>query len=214
MDDSENEKRTPFADAKKRLASNPDTHPDTLEKLADKGSHDIVQRVAENISTPEPVFEKLANHESPEIRSAVSHNPSASLKTKEPLATDSDPSVRFSVAENPNTPLEILSDLAEDENAYVSERAKQTLNKMAEVKGLLNHADELFLKGAYDKSEALYKQLLQQQEPLIGPTHMEIAQIKHKLAAALAGQGKADEALKYEDESKLIMETNQGNLET
>lgn len=214
MGASENAKKASFSDTKKRMASNPDTEPHILEKLADRGSPEIVQRVAENTQTPEPVMEKLASHENVDVRNAIAQNKNAPNSTVEPLSADTDPTVRFSIAENPSTPLEVLARLVDDENAYVAERAKQTLNRLAEVKGLLTQADELFLKGIYDKSEGFYKQLLIELEPLLGSTHIEIAQIKHKLAASLAGQGKADEALKYENESKLINEMNEGKLNT
>lgn len=201
---------TTFSLAKKRLASHPDTSPEVLDKLADKGgSADLLERVAENPQTSEDTLKKLASNESEQVRSAVTENPNASIEAIAPLIIDEDPNVRFRIAENANTPLELLEQLIDDDNAYVAERAKQTISNLSKEKSVLEQADELLLKGQYELAEKRYCVLLEKLDPLIGGSHLEMASIRHKLAAALEGQGKTAEAVQSEQLAKTIKQAHE-----
>ena len=82
-----------FAQAKHRLASHPESHPQILDRLCDNSSSAVLERVAENSQTAPETLRKLSLHDSAEVRCAVS--------------------------ENSNTPDEILRDLARDESPDV-----------------------------------------------------------------------------------------------
>jgi len=119
-----------YKQAKLRLASNPDTAPEVLEKLAARESIELLTRVAENPQTESITLERLANHEAAEVRSAVAENRNTPATAIESLAADESVSVRFALAENANSPLEVLEALSSDDNPYVAARAKQTLNRI------------------------------------------------------------------------------------
>ncbi|CAN5581750.1 hypothetical protein BH11CYA1_BH11CYA1_26020 [soil metagenome] len=192
-----------FTQAKQRLASHPEAKPEVLEKLSDKSDSEVVTRVAENAQTTASTLEKLSTHESADVRSAVTKNANTSNTVLITLANDENPDVRFELAGNANTPVEILEVLKEDENPYVVDRATRTLKA---VKSTLETADEYLLSGAFALAELAYKELIFALESLIGPEHPEVAKARHKLAAALAGQDKQDEALEVEQRANLTTE--------
>lgn len=192
-----------FTQAKQRLASHPDAKPETLEKLSEKSDSEVVTRVAENAQATASTLEKLSTHESSEVRSAVSKNPNTSTEVLTNLAHDESPDVRFELAGNANTPLEILEVLKDDENPYVVDRAEKTLKS---VKSILEQADEMLLSGAFAQAEEAYKTLIVALETLIGADHPEVAKARHKLAAALAGQEKGDEAQVVELRAQMTVE--------
>jgi len=191
-----------FTQAKQRLASNPESSPEVLEKLSDKGNTDVTTRVAENSQATPTILEKLASHDSHEVRSAVTKNPNTPGEVLHILAQDEHPDVRFELAGNANTPVEILESLKNDENPYVVDRAQKTLKA---VRSVLETADELLLKGAFAEAEQAYKTLISGLENLLGPDHAEVASARHKLAAALAGQDKTEEAVSVEERAALTM---------
>ncbi len=186
--------------AKQRLASNPDAKPAVLEKLADRGNTDVTARVAENAQVPVSTLQKLATHNAHEVRSAVSKNPNTPGEVLDALAHDEHPDVRFELAGNANTPLEILESLKNDENPYIVDRAERTLKA---VKSVLETADELLLQGSFEEAENHYRILISGLENLLGADHAEVASARHKLAAALAGQDKTDEAATVEQRANL-----------
>jgi ATP-dependent exoDNAse (exonuclease V) beta subunit len=191
-----------FSPQDKRLASDPATAPGALLKLSEKDSPELLERVAENVQTPPRTLEKLAEHESSEVRSAVTENPNTPHDTMRSLASDENPDVRFRLAENPQTPANVLETLAkEDENPYVVARAQETLNKM---KSVAEQADEMLLNEQFGEAEQLYRKLTAGLEELLGPQHNEVGQAMHKLAAALGGQGKEEEAQATERHATLI----------
>jgi len=58
-----------------RLADNPDTPADILEKLACDTKWSVRARVAQNPNIPAAALEKLANDKEFDVRWAVAHNP-------------------------------------------------------------------------------------------------------------------------------------------
>jgi hypothetical protein len=190
-----------FAEAKKRLASHPDAHPDTLDKLSEQSDSEVAERVAENPRTQAQTLEKLSQHESPEVRSAVTENTNTPDSVIESLAEDEHPDVRFRLAENPHAPVDVLENLTEDENPYVAAKAQDTLDSL---KSLLQQADEHLLKEQFVEAEESYKQLVSGLETMLGGQHMEVAQALHKLAAAVGGQGRKDEAATLEERAQVI----------
>ena len=128
---TETESTGVFTEAKKRLASSPETSCETLHKLSTKDSSEILERVAENCQTAPHTLSKLADSEQPEVRAAVAENENAALTTIEILSKDANPDVRFRLAENANTPIIILHELAHDDNPFVCARAQQTVANLA-----------------------------------------------------------------------------------
>lgn len=191
-----------FTQAKQRLASSPNTSPDVLAKLSRKEQPELLERVAENPQTEPGTLKKLAAHENSKVRSAVSENQNVTPATLESLAGDNNPDVRFRLAENPHIPETILQSLTEDDNPYVSVRAQDTLKML---KSTAEQADEALLKERYPEAEDLYKNLLTNLQKLLGADHQEVAKFLHKLAAALAAQGKQAEALEAEQRVNLIL---------
>lgn len=197
-----------FAQAKNRLASNPDALPNVLDKLAQKkDSPSVLERVAENPQTGPDTLEKLSGHGAPEVRSAVAENPHTPDATVKSLATDENPDVRYRLAENPETPVEVLKTLAEDDdNPYVVARAQDTLKT---VRSISERADDMLLKENFVEAEALYRKLVSGLMELLGDKHQEVAAAMHKLAAVLASQGKNEEAVTIEQQADLIAAANQ-----
>jgi hypothetical protein len=120
-----------FTLAKQRLASNPGTRPEVLDKLAKRAdAPPIMERVAENSSTDPATLQELAQHEEPSVRAAVGENQNTPSEVIEELACDHSLDVRYMLAENPATPVDVLEKLANDENPYISLRAQQTLQRV------------------------------------------------------------------------------------
>lgn len=202
-DEAESEEVGKFAQAKSRLASHPDTDPETLAKLADHRSADVVQRVAENAQTHADTLVKLSEHEDSAVRTAVTENRNTPGETLKTLSEDENPDVRYRVASNAKTPVDMLETLKDDDNPYVGARAQRTLKN---VKSVAQRADELLLAEKFSEAEQLYLELLSGLESLIGANHPEVAEAKHKLAAALSGQGRTEDAMVQEEEAQKIRE--------
>lgn len=199
--DQKNTGQTDVGKPKSRLASSPDTLPEVLDRLADKGETPVSERVAENPTAPPQTLAKLAEHEAPEVRAAVSENKNTPVETVNSLAADENPDVRYRVAENPDTPPVVLQALLEDENPYVQERAKDTLHATQSV---LSRADSLLLAEQFAEAEVLYRELVYGLETLLGKEHAEVAESLHKLAAVMARQGKGEEAAELERRACMI----------
>ena len=72
------------------------------------------------------------------------------------------------------------------------------------IKSVSQRADELLLAERFAEAEQLYRELCLGLEVLLGPAHPDVAEAKHKLAAALGGQGKTDEAVASEQSSQML----------
>lgn len=108
-------------------AGHPNASTAELWELGADNIDNVRRRVAENPKSPQDLLDKLSGDENPEVRIAVAENPYASTDLLNILATDEHVDVRYSLAENPNLPIEILTLLLDDENPYVSTRAQKTL---------------------------------------------------------------------------------------
>lgn len=91
----------------------------------------IRARVAENAATSEDLLSQLSKDECEDVRISVGSNPITPLKIRFRLAVDEHPDVRYSIAENAATDLLILFCLVHDDNPYVSQRALQTIKRIA-----------------------------------------------------------------------------------
>jgi CheY-like chemotaxis protein len=194
--------------AKHRLASHPETTPEVLEKLGERGSDQVSERVAENANTPPATLDKLASHDNPDVRVAVADNHGTSAETLEALAADPNPDVRFRVAENPDTPVELLETLAEDENPYVVARAEDTLTA---VQSVAERAQDMMIKEHYADAEHMYKKLVVGLEEYLGASHPEVGKALHQLAAVMAAQHRTDEAAALEVRANAI-KSSEGEL--
>ena len=72
------------------------------------------------------------------------------------------------------------------------------------IKSVSQRADELLLAERFAEAEQLYRELCLGLEVLLGAAHPDVAEAKHKLAAALGGQGKTDEAVESEQSSQIL----------
>ncbi|MBS1957276.1 MAG: tetratricopeptide repeat protein [Cyanobacteria bacterium SZAS-4] len=72
------------------------------------------------------------------------------------------------------------------------------------IKSVSQRADELLLAERFAEAEQLYRELCLGLEVLLGPAHPDVAEAKHKLAAALGGQGKTAEAVANEQSSQIL----------
>lgn len=102
--------RNPKADKEEKIAvaSNPNTPPDDLDRLADDST-------------------------TWGVKEAVAKNPSVWQKTLEKLATDKHYSVRCAVISNPNVTPEIIIALSNDSNLWVKKALLQAIMRDAKV---------------------------------------------------------------------------------
>jgi len=104
---------------KKEVSKNPNTPPETLDRLANDNIWDVRWYVAWNSNTKTETLERLAKDEDYCVRCGVAQNPNTTTETLERLANDEDYCIRIEAAQNPNTPPEVLERMANDENSYV-----------------------------------------------------------------------------------------------
>lgn len=102
--------RNPKADKEEKIAvaSNPNTPPDDLDRLADDST-------------------------TWGVKEAVAKNPSVWQKTLEKLAKDKHYSVRCAVISNPNVTPEIIIALSNDSNLWVKKALLQAIMREAKV---------------------------------------------------------------------------------
>lgn len=98
----------------------------------------------------------------------------------------------YRVAGSPGTSFETLNSLPGSEESTEN------------IKSVAQRADELLLAERFAEAEQLYRELIQGLEVLLGPEHADVAEAKHKLAAALGGQGRTAEAIENEENAKII----------
>ena len=122
------------------LASNPNTLPKVLIKLADDKNWEVRANVAENKNCPIKLLEKLSNDKDESVRVDVANNQNTPVEILLKLADDEYWNVRCLVAENKNTPPEILEKLSDDENWEV--RACVANNKNIPTKLLIKLSDD------------------------------------------------------------------------
>ena len=102
-----------------RVASDPNTAPEELDKLSEYEHEHVRTAVASNQSTPLKTLDKLSNDENVYIRKSVALNQSTPLETLVKLSNDEQDWVRISVASNQSTPLKTLDKLSNDESDRV-----------------------------------------------------------------------------------------------
>ena len=105
------------------VASNSNTPPAVLEKLATDENMWVRQRVAKNSNTPVKLLQKLATDGDTWVRHEVVTNPNTPPTLLQILATDRDRHVRYEVARNNNTPPTALQILACDLDSGVRDEA-------------------------------------------------------------------------------------------
>ena len=113
-------------------AGNHTTSREDLARLALSKEPKVRGRVAENPSCPTVALMVLAEDEHPDVRSNVAGNPKATFKMLTRLAKDFCLNVRYTLAEDHSLPRPLLKMLSRDENPYVSQRARQTLDRLRE----------------------------------------------------------------------------------
>lgn len=87
---------------------------ETLERLADDPSRDVVVAVVDNWRSPLTLLDKLSYHRSPKIKRRIASSYRAPEGVLKKLASDEAYSVRSAVGGNWRTPSEILDELSRD----------------------------------------------------------------------------------------------------
>ena len=88
--------------------------------------------------------------------------------------------------------------------AFQPHRYSRTRDLFDNFVEVLCTADELLLAERFAEAEQLYRELCLGLEVLLGPAHPDVAEARHKLAAALGGQGKTDEAVAHEQNAQIL----------
>jgi hypothetical protein len=193
--------------AERRQASHPNTSASELDKLANSQHPGVAERVAKNANTDASTLARLSNHESFEVRAAVTENTNMSNDTRQLLVSDENAEVRYRMAENANTAVEDLRSLAHDDNPFVLALAQNTLDNL---KSVSQRADEMLIQEQFVEAEDFYRKLIQGLEGLLGAEHKEVGLALYKLAAALVGQSKLDEAVTIGIRANIIIAEQKG----
>jgi hypothetical protein len=106
-------------EARRGAAANPNSPPDTLERLAADNDSGVRRGVARNPTSPLDIMMRLAQDIDPIVRWGAARNPSSPPGLLGRLAADPDHEVRCYIAGNPNTPPSALEQLARDPNPDV-----------------------------------------------------------------------------------------------
>ena len=104
------------------IASNPNTAPADLERLAEARSKDVGGEVAANPAASEATLRRLADEGHYLAEWGLSYNPHAPKDILAKLATSADEFTRLGVAANPNTSVEVLAALSADPACLVRGR--------------------------------------------------------------------------------------------
>lgn len=80
----------------------------------------------------------------------------------------------------------------------------QLEDELINIKSVSQRADELLVAEKFAEAEQLYRELCLGLEVLLGAAHPDVAEVRHKLAAALGGQGKTDEAAAQEQSAQIL----------
>ncbi|MES2742362.1 MAG: hypothetical protein V4754_15630 [Pseudomonadota bacterium] len=106
-------------DVRSEAASDPDTPPETLTRLARDPYQNVRSAVGGNLATPPETLATLARDDDWTVRAAVGANPNTPLDILATLANDPDEDVRRAVASNPNISADIATRLADSEDEHV-----------------------------------------------------------------------------------------------
>ena len=101
------------------LIYNPDTPPETLDRLATNESYSIRQGVAEHPRTKLETLNQLKTDNNINVREKVAANPNISSEIIEELSQDSMAAVRQAIVNNPQTSMTILNKLTSDRSDCV-----------------------------------------------------------------------------------------------
>jgi hypothetical protein len=111
------------------IATHPDSPAAVLDFLSNTDKEDLLVRIAENPQAATPTLARLAQSPYASVRIAVADNANTPIHIIKGLSHDDGLDVRYALAENPALPASILTELGNDENAYVSMRAKKTMQR-------------------------------------------------------------------------------------
>ena len=95
------------------------------EEFANVPSHASSLKMAADPSTPVEVLDKLARNEHTDVRETVAMNESTSVVTLKMLAVDEEACVRRAVVENEKLPIEYLRKLKSDRSRFVRKVASR-----------------------------------------------------------------------------------------
>lgn len=114
----------------KLIASDIRTPVTVLKTISENTSNvELLRRIATNPNTSEEVLNRLAKHGNKEVRLALATNPNTANIAVTPLSFDDSPTVRFTLAENPYTNTVVLETLRDDEDPVIAYQAQETLTR-------------------------------------------------------------------------------------
>lgn len=114
------------------LSTHENSPPAVLNWLSSFNEPWLLERLAENPNTPAETLEKLIRSDCAQVRAAVADNPKAPFEILFALSRDEQADVRYRLAENYLAPSKILEILADDENPFVAHRAQETIRRTAQ----------------------------------------------------------------------------------
>lgn len=94
--------------------------------------------------------------------------------------------------------------MSNESTSQFSNSEPPNIESLENIKSVSQRADELLLAERFAEAEQLYRELCLGLEVLLGTAHPDVAEAKHKLAAALGGQGKTAEAVVNEEHSQIL----------
>ena len=132
-----------YDDCKESVAMNKNTHPKTLDKLANDNDSNILEGVAGNRNTSPETLDKLAEDPDMLVVDNVVRNPNTSAETLDKLSKEKADYIRYGVAWHKNTSAKTLDKLSGDKNWDVRYGVVQHPNTSIEtLKKLSNDQDE------------------------------------------------------------------------
>lgn len=111
-----------------RTAEHPGTHPDVLSALAKHEDIEVLRRVAGNPSTPSEAQRELFELQDDDINIELAQHPKGPPDLLEKLA-GVNPYIAKKVVENPATPIAVLRKLEGHKEWYISNAAREAVEK-------------------------------------------------------------------------------------
>ena len=116
-----------------KVIKNQNTSKETLDRLANSNSHNILKKIIENPNTSQETFKKVSIHKESEIRLLVAMSPNTSPEILEKLSNDKVDYIVKAVASNKNTSQETLEILSNNEDNYIKEQVAKNCNTSKKI---------------------------------------------------------------------------------
>ena len=97
-----------------------------MDELSNNEDFEVRERVAMNPNTPPEILNKLSKDKDWEVRESVAMNPNTSSETLDELSEDEEWTIRNLVASNPNTSKETLDSMVQAGDILLSHEVDET----------------------------------------------------------------------------------------